>query len=73
MRKRWRKRYRIRAFFLTKGRKNANGLPNQFTIICNRPQQTKGYIIMEIMSTNVTITTRYRGEFCCKTIYLGRI
>ena len=35
----------------------------RFTIITKPHKNRKGYIIMEIMSTNVTINTRYRGEF----------
>ena len=42
-----------------------------FTIIHNRHETSKGYIIMEIMSTNVTKTTIYRGEFDRNTIYFG--
>ena len=43
----------------------------QFTIITKPHKAGKGYIIMEIMSTNVTINTRCRGENWRKAIYFG--
>ena len=43
----------------------------RFTIITKPHKNRKGYIIMEIMSTNVTNTTRYRGEIHRNTTYFG--
>ncbi len=43
----------------------------RFTIIMQRHKNRKGYIIMGIMSTNVTTGPRYRGENGQKTIYFG--
>ena len=59
----WRKDDRIREIFLPVGSKKPNSLPNKFTIIYCRQEKRKGYIIMEIMSTNVTNNTIYRGYF----------
>ena len=40
-----------------------------FTIIAKYHKNIKGYIIMEIMSTNVINTTRYRGKIHRITTY----
>lgn len=42
-----------------------------FTIIAKYHKNRKGYIIMEIMSTDVIFSTRYRGEKGRITIYFG--
>ena len=52
----------ICCIFMAEGREKAKSLLNEFTIISNRQETRKGYIIMEIMSTNVTCTTTYRVE-----------
>ena len=43
----------------------------QFTIIMKLHKTGKGYIIMEIMSTNVIFDTIYRGEMTKKPTYFG--
>ena len=60
-------------FLHAEGREDAGKSEIWFTIIIKTPNPGKGYIIMEIMSTNVTTSTRYRGEICFKTIYFGMI
>ena len=45
-----------------RGSENVERHEKWFTIITYLHEKAKGYIIMEIMSTNVTNTTRYRGE-----------
>ena len=43
----------------------------EFTIIAKYHKNRKGYIIMEIMSTNVMIGTIYRGEKSEITTFYG--
>ena len=49
-------------FCRVRGEKKALQTGKRFTIIMNPHKKRKGYIIMEIMSTNVTNTTTYCGE-----------
>ena len=57
--------------FYAEGRGNPLIYIFQFTIIMKPHKVCKGYIIMEIMSTNVTIDTIYRGEITKKPAYFG--
>ena len=54
-----------------RGVKKAVETRMQFTIIMKPHKTGKGYIIMEIMSTNVTDTTTYCGENAGYTTYYG--
>ena len=59
---RWSKQPQIRLIFCVRGREVTEKTLIWFTIILKPHKSGDGYIIMEIMSTNVTIDTIYRGE-----------
>ena len=61
----------MRWFFPVGWREKNQKMIFWFTIIAKYHKNRKGYIIMEIMSTNVIISTRYRGEKGDLTTYYG--
>ena len=68
---RWSETPPIAVLFRTWGRGEEEKRGFWFTIITKPHKTGKGYIIMEIMSTNVTIDTIYRGEITKKPAYFG--
>ena len=66
---RWREGVQIVTFFTIRGSKISFAVGFSVTIISINQKLSAGYKIMEIMSTNVTIDTIYRGKNRRKAAY----